>query len=791
MNQRSVVYFIVRNSNFSLLCLLFFLSIQCEKTDLVLYKDASRPVGIRVEDLLKRMSLEEKIAQMLCLWSDKNKLYDDSGHFDSTKAREVIPNGIGLIARPSDNFQRGPRGITLGPRASVELVNSIQRYMVENTRLGIPVLFHEEGLHGLQARDATQFPQAIALASTWNPALVEKAYTIVAREIRARGVHHTLSPVIDVAREPRWGRIEETYGEDPFLVSEMGIAAIKGFQGTSLPIDSDRVLTTLKHMTGHGQPESGTNIGPACVPQRMLRDVFLPPFERAIKETNVMNVMASYNEIDGIPSHANRFLLTDILRNEWGFEGVVVADYYGITQLMERHHVADTLASAALQALNAGVDVELPDWNAYRLLPDLVRAGKVQEAQIDTAVKRILRAKFLAGLFEDPFADADKAEKITGNEEARDLALKTAHESIILLKNQNDLLPIDPAKCKRIAVIGPNADEVLLGGYSDVPRQSISILDGIRKSLGDKVKVDFAQGVHITKTRDWYSDTVYLADVKENRRLIKEAVKTVKGADYAIVAIGGNEETSREGWAENHLGDRSSLKLVGEQEELLREVYATGVPVVLVLINGRPLSVEFADENVPAILEGWYLGQETGTAVADALFGVINPGGKLPVTIPRSTGQLPMFYNKKPSARRGYLFSTTEPLYPFGYGLSYTTFKFENLRLSKPEITPDDSVTVEIDVLNTGKRTGDEVIQLYVRDIVSSVTRPVKELKGFKRITLAPGERKTVTLSLTPAHLAFYNRAMKRVVEPGKFEVSVGPNSIELTTTVLNVMEKN
>ncbi len=770
--------------------ILYFFSVLVKGDDILpLYKDATKPVEKRVEDLLGRMTLEEKAAQMLCIWSDKNKILDDSGRFDASKARKFLPYGIGHIARPSDNFGRKPSGITRGPRETVELVNSIQRFMIDSTHLGIPVMFHEEGLHGYQAKDATQFPQAIALASTWDISLVEEVYSVAGREIRVRGVHHVLAPVVDVARDPRWGRIEETFGEDPFLVSQMGLAAVRGFQGNTLPLGAGRVLATLKHMTGHGQPESGINTAPAAVPGRMLREVFLPPFEMAVKQAGAMYVMASYNEIDGIPSHANRFLLTDILRKEWGFEGCVVADYYGISDLMSRHHVAATLESAAFQALDAGVDVELPDGNAYSLLTNLVRSGRVKETAIDAAVRRILRLKFLAGIFEHPFADATQAEKLTCNEEARSLALKAACKAIILLKNEKKLLPLNPSSCKRIAVVGPHADETVLGGYSDIPKHSVSILEGIRKRVGNSVIVDFARGVRITESRNWYNDNVKPADSAENRRLIRKAVSVVKGADYAIVVVGDNEETCREAWADNHLGDRSSLDLPGQQEELVRAIVGTGVPTIVVLINGRPLSVNFIAEKVPAVLEGWYLGQETGDAVAAVIFGDINPGGKLPVTIPRSAGQLPLFYNCKPSARRGYLFGTTEPLYPFGYGLSYTTFKIDNLRLEKSRISPDESVKVFVDVLNTGERTGDEVVQLYVRDKVGSVTRPVKELRGFERITLKPQERRTITFTLMPEHLAFYDREMKKVVEPGEFEIAVGPNSVELIKTILTVTD--
>lgn len=754
-----------------------------------LYKDPDLDVEVRVADLLARMTLEEKVAQLTCIWEDKNEILGDDGRFDPAKAAAVLPHGIGHVARPSDNHDRGEPGVTPNrtPRETVELVNAIQRYLVEETRLGVPALMHEEGLHGLQGRDATHFPQAIALASTWDPVLVEEVYTVVAREIRARGARHVLAPVVDVARDPRWGRIEETFGEDPFLVSAMAVAAVRGFQGASLPLADGRVLATLKHMTGHGQPESGTNVGPAQISERVLREVFFPPFERAVREAGATAVMASYNEIDGVPSHVNRWLLQDVLRREWGFEGVVVADYYAVRQLQTLHHVADSLESAAAQALAAGVDVELPNPEAYPKLVDLVRRGEVAEELVDRAVARGLRAKFLAGLFEDPYADADYAESVTGNDEARAVALRAADKAVILLKNEGALLPLDPAATKKIAVIGPNAGETILGGYSDVPRQTVSLLDGVRARAGDDASVVYAEGVRITANRNWWADDVELADPEENRRLIREAARTAAGADVAVVAVGGNEQTSREGWAATHLGDRASLDLVGEQDDLVRAVVATGTPTVVVLIHGRPLSVRWIADHVPAVVDAWYLGQETGTALARVLFGDVDPGGKLPVTIPRSVGQLPFFYDHKPTARRGYLFESPEPLWPFGFGLSYTTFALENPRLEPAEIPPSGATAVSVDVVNTGGRAGDEVVQLYVRDRVSSVTRPVEELKAFERVTLEPGERRTVSFTVGPRELRFYDRAMERVVEPGEFEILVGTSSAEHQSVTLTV----
>ena len=508
-----------------------------------------------------------------------------------------------------------------------------------------------------------------------------------------------------------------------------------------------------------------------------------------------MSVMASYNEIDGVPSHVNSWLLQDVLRDEWGFLGYVVADYYAIRELKDRHSVVATLEQAAAESLAAGVDVELPNRMAFPHLVDLVRSGDVDLEQIHTAVARVLRAKFIAGLFEDPYADADHAEAITDNADARALAERTAEKSTILLKNEpvdgKKLLPLDASKLGRIAVIGPNAEEAILGGYTDQPAHTVPLLDGIRARVvaeGDQsAEVVFTQGVHITETRNWFGDEVRLWDPEDNRRLIAEAVEIAKTADVAIVAVGDNEETSREAWAEGHLGDRTSLDLVGEQEELVRAVVATGTPTVVVLIHGRPLGITWIAENVPAIVDAWYPGQEGGTALARILFGDVNPGGKLPVTIPRNVGQLPMFYNYKPTARRGYLFDTTEPLWPFGYGLSYTTFEVSEPTLSQATIPADGTATVSVEVTNTGDRAGDEVVQLYLRDVVSSVTRPVQELKAFERVTLGAGESTTVSFSVGPEQLRLWDRDMNRVVEPGEFELRVGTSSVDHQTVALTV----
>ena len=733
----------------------------------------------RLKDLLSRMTLAEKAAQMMCVWQQKaDTLVDGRGRFDLTKARNSFKEGHGLgqVGRPSD------AGGGLNARATAELTNDIQKFFIEESRLGIPVIFHEECLHGHAAIDATSFPQPIGLAATFNAELVEALFTMTAKEARVRGAHQALTPVVDVARDPRWGRVEETYGEDPYLVSRLGMAAVRGFQGDASFTDKTRVIATLKHFVGHGQPESGMNCAPANVSLRVLRETFLFTFREAIKKAGAISVMASYNEVDGVPSHANRWLLRDVLRKEWGFDGFVVSDYYSIWELHHRpethgHFVAKDKREACKLAVVAGVNIELPEPNCYLHLVDLVRQGELKEKQIDDLISPMLLWKFKLGLFDDPYVDPIEAEKVVGCDEHRQLALAAARETITLLKNENNLAPLDLRKIKSIAVIGPNANRSLLGGYSGVPKQEVTVLEGIKQKVGDGVEVLYSEGCKITVGGAWHIDEVIPSDPDEDRRQIKAAVKIARQAEIIVLAIGDNEQTSREAWNLKHMGDRASLDLPGRQDELVKAMLATGKPVVVFLFSGRPPSINYLAENVPVIFECWYLGQETGRAVADVLFGDYNPGGKLPITIPRSAGHLPAFYNYKPSARRGYLFDDVSPLYPFGHGLSYTTFKLKNLRLEKTKIKKHGSTRVFIDVTNTGKRSGTEVVQMYIRDTVSSVTRPVKELKGFQKVSLKPRETKTVALDITPESLAFYDIDMNYVVEPGDFEIMVGNSS--------------
>ncbi len=766
-----------------------------------LYKDPRQPVDARVKDLLGRMTLEEKAAQLIGIWLTKAKIQNDKGDFSPANATQNFPHGLGQISRPSD--RRGVKPVTVvGAAAGAEAdsinrnaaetaryINAAQKWSMENTRLGIPMLMHDEALHGYVARDATSFPQAIALASTFDTGLVEQVFACAAREMRARGANMALAPVVDVARDPRWGRIEETYGEDPHVCAEIGLAAIRGFQGATLPLAKDKVFVTLKHMTGHGQPENGINVGPAQIAERTLRENFFPPFERAVKELPVRSVMPSYNEIDGVPSHASRWLLTDILRTEWGYQGSVQSDYFAIKELIDRHKLTDQLSDTAVMALNAGVDVELPDGEAYALIPELVRSGRIPLAQVDAAVARVLTMKFEGGLFENPYADEKTADAKTATPQAVALAREAARKAVVLLKNDKGVLPLDGKKLKRVALLGTHAKDTPIGGYSDIPRHVVSIHEGLTaEAKAQGFTLDYAEAVRITEQRIWAQDEVKFVDPAVNAKLIAEAVEVAKKADVVVMVLGDNEQTSREAWADNHLGDRDSLDLIGQQNDLAKAIFDLGKPTVVFLLNGRPLSINLLAERADAIIEGWYLGEQTGFAAADILFGRANPGGKLPVSIARNVGQLPIYYNRKPTARRGYLQGDTTPLYPFGFGLSYTTFDISAPRLAKARIGMGEKVRVEVDVTNTGQRAGDEVVQLYVRDVAASVTRPLMELKHFKRVTLAPGAKTTVVFEIAQSDLWFWNLEMKRVVEPGDFTIMAGPNSVDLKSTTLTVV---
>jgi len=609
--------------------------------------------------------------------------------------------------------------------------------------------------------------------------------------MRSYGITHAATPVIDLLRDPRFGRAEEFLGEDPFHVAQMGVGAIFGLQGRTSFIDENHLLACAKHFSGHGQPEGGTNLAPGNLSERVLRENHFYPFELAVKKANVRTVMASYNEIDGVPNHANKWLLTDVLRGEWGFTGYVISDYDAVNRMITRQHASGNKAEAGKRAINAGMDFECPSsWNEYcfSFLPSLVKSGEVKESILDSAVSRVLRNKFILGLFEHPYIKtAGENEQAAIQKANRQIALQAAEEGMILLKNDHQTLPFDENKIKRIAVIGPNGDEVHYGNYSNDKTPGVSILEGLTRYGKGKFEVVFSEGFKI-----YENDTSLHASDKtieaENRR-IKDAVAIAKNCDAVLLVMGENELTCREEW-KSHTGDRYDLDLLGRQNDLAKAIFDLGKQTAVLLINGRPLSVNYLAENAAAIIEGWYLGQEQGTAVANVVFGKVNPGGKLAVTIPRHVGQLPVYYNSKPYVHESpYITGEYSPLYPFGFGLSYTQFNYANLKLNAKKVIAGEPVTATIDITNTGDRDGIEIVQLYLRDMFSPVTRPIHELKDFARVPLKKGETKTISFVITPDKLQYYGLEMKRIVEPGEFEVQVGKNSAEYLSDKFEVIK--
>lgn len=735
------------------------------------YKDPNASIDERVEDLLGRMTLEEKIAQM---------------NMNGMGEYRQLPHGAGVVESPFISVQEIAR-----------ISSETKRYARENTRLGIPPIQIGECLHGQLAMGATIFPQAIAQGSTWNPALVERMASVIALEASASGVDQALSPLFDLAREPRYGRTEECYGEDPYLVARMGVAFVEGMQGKAEytrvhGIAPGKLMCTAKHFAGYSVPAGGINLAPSSLGEREMRTLHLYPFEKVVKEANVCAVMPSYNEVDGMPAHSNRWLLTDVLRGEWGFGGYVFTDYGGLSQLHNFHHVAADASEAAVMGINAGVDLEAARPDAYARLSDLVKAGKVKEEQIDAAVRRILRAKFMAGLFDKPYPDPERLSEVVHRPEHVALALEVAQESAVLLKNDSALLPLDASKLKSIAVIGPNADQVQYGDYTYTRdnRSGVTILQGLRDRLGSRVQINYAKGCNITGS---------------DRSGIAAAVEAASKSDVAVVVLGETsvilsglgwgvglgENEPRDPFVSGEGYDLTSLDPPGVQRELLQAVCATGKPVVLVMVHGRPWSIDWEKDHVPAILEAWYPGEQGGNAIAGILLGDVNPSGRLNCSVPRSVGHLPVTYDYKPSARginrepgtpekpgRDYVFSSPAPLFAFGHGLSYTTFEYSDLKIDNNESAK--TVKVSVNVRNTGSRDGKEVVQLYVNDRVSSVTTPQKMLKGFDKIELKTGEQKTVTFDLPYDELALWNASMQRVVEPGEFAVMIGRSAEDI-----------
>jgi beta-glucosidase len=726
----------------------------------------------KVKELIKKMTLEEKIAQLQAVFA-KN-LVDEKGEFSEEKAQKYLKYGIGQITRLA-----GDKGVE--PEKAVILRNKIQRFLKEKTRLGIPAIIHEECLSGYLAKGATTFPQAIGMASTFEPDLVQKVTDVIRKQMKAIGVHQGLAPVLDIPRDPRWGRTEETFGEDPYLVSRMASSYVKGLQGEDW---KEGIVATIKHFTAYGISEGARNLGPAKIGERELREVFLFPFEVAVKEAQAGSLMNAYHEIDGIPCASSKFLLTKVLRWEWGFKGFVVSDYIAIRMLENFHRVAKDAKEAAVLALEAGIDIELPEIDCYgEPLIQAVKEGLISEEVIDTSVERVLRAKFLLGLFEEEEKDPKKVYETFDLPEHRELAREVARRSIVLLKN-NGILPL-PKDIKSIAVIGPNADNPrnLHGDYSytvHIPSVSetlegqkieevcavptVSILEGIKNKVSKTTEIHYAKGCNIVDGSD-----------EDISKALEEAKKS-----EVIIAVMGEESGLFHRGISGEGNDRSELELPEIQRKLLKELKKLGKPIILVLVHGRPLALKWEDENVDAILTAWYPGEEGGNAVADVIFGDYNPSGKLPISFPAVTGQIPVYYNRKPSAFTDYVDATAKALYPFGHGLSYTNFEYSKLEIKPQIVNSLEPVEISFKIKNVGKLSGEEVVQLYIHDEIASLERPVKELKGFKKVYLNPGEEKTVKFILYPEQLAFYDEFMRFVVERGNFEVMIGSSSEDI-----------
>lgn len=744
----------------------------CSKTGTPVYKNPEAKVEDRVKDLLKRMTLEEKLAQLTEATADDLK----ESNLAQTRmfSFENHKNGIGAI----DGFR-------LSVNEYAHAVNTIQDFLINNTRLGIPAIFVSESLHGLVQDGATIYPQSIAMASSWNPELVWEIGCHIRKESLATGVSQVLSPDLDLARELRWGRVEETYGEDPYLASVMGVAMIKGLQEGETP-DGKILIANAKPFLTYSAPYGGLNLASTPGGWYDLYNTYLPPFKAAIQEADVLSIMTAYNSYDGFALNANKEIYTDLLRTRLGFKGYVYSDWGAIRMLHTFHKVAENWATAAKMAIEAGVDLEAPAPECFRYLDSLVQNNIVSMKTIDQATERILYVKFKGGLFEFTPVDTSKISKNMRIPESVALAKKMADESIVLLKNENDLLPLDISKLKSIAVIGPNADQVQFGDYtwSRSNKDGVTLLEGLKSLAGDMLTINYAKGCDL---------------VSLDESGLNEAAQVARKSDLAIVVIGTasaslardySNATSGEGF------DLSDLNPTGLQEELVKRVHAAGKPTIVVLVQGKPFSIPWMKENIPAIVEAWYPGERGGESIAEVLLGIVNPSGKLPVSFPQSVGHLPCFYNYLPTDKgfykkpgeygkpgKDYIFSSPKSLWPFGYGLSYTNFSYESVKLSAENVTLDDVLTVTTNLKNTGSRAGKEVVQLYIRKEYSTVVRPVKELKAFKKVSLEPGEVKPVTLELKMADCGYYNNKGEYILDPGFFNIMIGSSSEDIHFT--------
>lgn len=748
------------------------IGISNNSTDIPLYMDPKQPIENRVEDLLGRMTFEEKLGQMNmpCVYvkglgTTTDEKFEGCRKFTAGKKEQGIGPGGGFFTLPNTILHKGPR-------QQAEFQNELQKIAVEETRLKIPLLLTEEGTHGLMCSGGTIFPEGLAIGSTWNMNLVKDIYAAAAKEARAIGIHQLYTLVIEPNRDPRLGRNEEGYSEDPYMCSRIAESIVIGAQGTNIAAP-DKVIAGLCHFPGQSEPVSGLEWGAMEISERKLREVFLPPWEAGIRKCGALGVMATYPSIDGVPVHSSEKILTKILREELDFKGLVLGEGLGITTLL-RERIVSSQKEAGEKSLKAGLDVGITYESGFMAgMIENYREGRVNIETIDRSVRRILRLKFQLGLFENPFVNPDHAVSVSHTQEHKNLALQTSQEGIVLLKNKDGLLPLKK-DLNSIAVIGPNADNERnqLGDYTSdaILQDIITVLDGVKSKVSSKTKVTYVKGCNV---------------IGDEIDEISKAQKAARTADIAIVVVGENERFASKEMGTNGEGkDVANLDLTGRQEELVKAIYETGTPTIVVLINGRPLSTRWTSENIPAILEAWNCGEQGGYAVADVLFGDHNPNGRLPITVPRHSGQLPVYYNYGPTKalvmNEGYVDMSIAPLYEFGFGLSYTTFEYQDLKITPSEAGIGGNVEVTVNVKNTGKREGAEVVQLYINDIISSVVTPVIQLKGFEKVNLNPGEMKQVRFTLSPEHLSLINSHMERVVEPGVFEIMVGSSSKDI-----------
>ncbi len=761
------------------------------------YKNPKLPTEERLQDLLSRMSIEEKVAQMIKV-SLQHLSHDAKGKITQESMQKLFKaEGIGCIDPPVTD---GRTGKPIDVKGLSEYSEAADQYLRKHTRWGIPAIQVDlGGIHGQLAYDATIFPQSIGQGSTWNRSLIYRMAELMAKEAVLTGCDQFFAPLFDIVRDPRYGRVEEAFGEDPYLVAEIGKAFVHGLQGdpklTKDALPKDKLIGTAKHFVAYSVPTAGINIAPVEIGPRDFRSIHLYPFEKAVRESNVYSIMPAYNEVNGIPVHGNKELLRDILRDEYGFTGYVFADYGGVYMLETKHHVTANKAETALLALQSGVDQEGHDYS-YSQLIAIAKKDQEVERLVNEAAGNILRVKFKAGMFDNPYKAPKNIASMVNTAISKQLSQEVAEESIILLKNQNKLLPLNRKTLKSIAVIGPNADQVQYGDYSITKDNAtgVTILQGIKNLVGNSVKVNYAKGCGITSLdKSGFEDAIAAANQSEVVVLvIGGSSMSLAGTGWGEATKDVDEPTAGEGF------DRSELGPPGVQAELIQALYKTGKPIVLVTVHGRPYSIPWEKENLPAILEAWYPGSQGGHALARILFGDVNPSGKLTMTVPQSVGHIPVFYNHKPSAKghykkrgtpekpgRDYVFSSPDPLFPFGFGLSYTQFEYSDLKIEQNNLNANDSIRLSLKVKNVGQVAGKEVVQVYVNDKVSSVTTPIMELKSFDKVFIQPGETMLVNFSIPCRELGLWNRDMKYVVEPGEFDIMVGGSSDDIKLTGL------